>query len=232
MTFHCALYNPWDKRKEKCIGLAEYLTEAQCLHCSWGGEDRKMGAAEQYSKQLHGRKHHRLLQLQQGRHFKSYILPGRPVEAEHIAPWRLQKDTVWTAWGGEPRCRSGHCWEDFQWPGTRGSMLVKGRWPLLFSWPPGRCSPSLQFWSWHRGCPARPISPDSPGSASPSLRTRLPFVCLTIGYRHITRETGFSRCLIFHATERRGQVCACCVSGADKRDRLLSNVLLSAASMC
>lgn len=101
------------------------------------------------------------------------LLPGRPVEAECIGPWRRQRDTAWKAWGGEPARRSGRCWEaSLKLGGTRESV----RWPPLSSWRPGGCSPWLQIWRRHPGCPARSISPEAPGPALASSDVGLTLV--------------------------------------------------------
>lgn len=180
---HCVTEcNPID---ETCIGswhLSDSNTMFAMLMKRWREEQM---AAEQYhiSTSLGG---HitawcSLMQYEQKEHrrlFKSCmnLLPGQPVEAECIGPWRLQRDTVWRAWEGEPGCHSGHCSEGIPRLGGTGQMTVWAWWPPLSSWPPGGCSPWLQFWRWHPGCPACPTSPETPGPALPSFDVGLTFV--------------------------------------------------------
>lgn len=95
------------------------------------------------------------------------VLPGPLAESGRIAPWHLQRDSVWWAWEGEPGCHSSHFWEDFLSPEARRPTPLSVRCSLPSSRPPGRCAPGHQFWSWCPDWPACPISPDSPGPAPP-----------------------------------------------------------------
>lgn len=183
MVSHCVTEcNPIDKI---CAGSWRHsysTTVFAILMKRWGEE--QMAADNTISTSISGHMTARC-SLMQHRKKKGHpglimscmdLLPARPVEAERLAPWRLQRDTVWTAWEGEPECHSGHCLEGFLGLVMTGPVTIWAWWPPLYSWPSGRCSPWLQLWRWHPGCQVHPISPKTPGPALPSFNVGLTFV--------------------------------------------------------
>lgn len=167
------------------LGLNTVLTQPQCLQCLWGGDERSRWQQNNaISTSIGGHRTAWWSLMQHNTKSSSGVpfvscanpLPERPVGVDRFAPWRLQRDTVWRAWEGEQGCHSGQCWEGSLRLEVRGHLMVWAWWPRLSSWPPAVCSPWLQFWRWHLGCPTRPICPKTPVPALPSLDVRLTLV--------------------------------------------------------
>lgn len=122
-----------------------------------------------------------------------WLLPAQTARAASCSPWRPRTDTVWTAWEGEPGCRSGRCSGGSQTPEVTGRLTVWAWWPPPSSWPPAVCSPWLPLWRWPLGCPARPISPEILAPALPwsdvALVTRVLFYNELRNNRHSTQSS-------------------------------------------
>lgn len=166
-------------------GLDAVLNQQQRLQCLWGGGERSRWQQNNAIRTGMGGHGTAWCSLMQHRIKSSLggpiisclnLLPEWPVKADCFAPWHLQRDIAWRAWEGEPGCHSGHCWEDYLRLEVTRPLMVRAWWPPLSSWPPGGCSPWLQFLRWYLGCPARPISPKTLVPALPSFGVGLTLV--------------------------------------------------------